>query len=294
MRRAATSTSPPRTATSGTSHRRTAATHITPERAGTLPAARSTGGWSTRSGRLARRRPAVHVVGLPGRQLPQAQGHAHRPRAGEPPGGRAADVVADRPQRPQGHSSRPTTPRCSSRSAPTRRLVTEAGHRPRASAPAARAGRPGSPSWPTRGADAAPRASCAAWPSATRRVMHGMVMTDADEATRWPRRPTCSRRWPTTCIAAPSPGAPSTRASARRPRAATRHGFFDHSPMLGRGQPDRAADLAARPRRAHDGRARRRSARAYEGPPGCVHGGFIAAAFDEVLGAVQSLSGSRA
>ena len=23
---------------------------------------------------------------------------------------------------------------------------------------------------------------------------------------------------------------------------------------------------------------------AYEGPPGCVHGGFIAAAFDEVLG----------
>src|SRR3546814_20552103 len=30
---------------------------------------------------------------------------------------------------------------------------------------------------------------------------------------------------------------------------------------------------------------------AYEGPPGCVHGGFIAAAFDEVLGAVQSLGG---
>ena len=30
---------------------------------------------------------------------------------------------------------------------------------------------------------------------------------------------------------------------------------------------------------------------AYEGPPGCVHGGWIAAAFDEVLGASQSLSG---
>ena len=30
---------------------------------------------------------------------------------------------------------------------------------------------------------------------------------------------------------------------------------------------------------------------AYEGPPGCVHGGYIAAAFDEVLGLVQSLSG---
>ena len=30
---------------------------------------------------------------------------------------------------------------------------------------------------------------------------------------------------------------------------------------------------------------------AYEGPPGCVHGGFIAAAFDEVLGFTQSLTG---
>jgi acyl-coenzyme A thioesterase PaaI-like protein len=30
---------------------------------------------------------------------------------------------------------------------------------------------------------------------------------------------------------------------------------------------------------------------AYEGPPGCVHGGFVAAAFDEVLGMTQSLGG---
>jgi acyl-coenzyme A thioesterase PaaI-like protein len=29
----------------------------------------------------------------------------------------------------------------------------------------------------------------------------------------------------------------------------------------------------------------------YEGPPGCLHGGFIAAAFDEVLGFAQSLTG---
>jgi acyl-coenzyme A thioesterase PaaI-like protein len=32
---------------------------------------------------------------------------------------------------------------------------------------------------------------------------------------------------------------------------------------------------------------------AYEGPPGCVHGGFVAAAFDEVLGSTQSLGGGR-
>lgn len=30
---------------------------------------------------------------------------------------------------------------------------------------------------------------------------------------------------------------------------------------------------------------------AYEGPPGCVHGGYVAGAFDELLGAAQSLSG---
>lgn len=30
---------------------------------------------------------------------------------------------------------------------------------------------------------------------------------------------------------------------------------------------------------------------AYEGPPGCLHGGYIAAAFDEVLGFTQSLTG---
>lgn len=30
---------------------------------------------------------------------------------------------------------------------------------------------------------------------------------------------------------------------------------------------------------------------AFEGPPGCVHGGFVAAAFDEVLGQTQSLTG---
>jgi acyl-coenzyme A thioesterase PaaI-like protein len=29
----------------------------------------------------------------------------------------------------------------------------------------------------------------------------------------------------------------------------------------------------------------------YEGPPGCVHGGFVAAAFDEVMGVTQSLTG---
>ncbi len=67
--------------------------------------------------------------------------------------------------------------------------------------------------------------------------------------------------------------------------------FFDQSPMIGLANP-----LAPPIRIAQTGE---RSATghvnfgaAYEGPPGSVHGGFIAAAFDEVLGFVQSLSGS--
>lgn len=66
--------------------------------------------------------------------------------------------------------------------------------------------------------------------------------------------------------------------------------FFDHSPMLGRANP-LAPPIELR---LEDGRILGRATfgAAYEGPPGCVHGGFIAAAFDEVLGSTQSLSGA--
>jgi acyl-coenzyme A thioesterase PaaI-like protein len=65
--------------------------------------------------------------------------------------------------------------------------------------------------------------------------------------------------------------------------------FFDHSPMLGRANP-----LAPPIELWADGDVLRATAHfgsAYEGPPGCVHGGFVAAAFDEVLGSAQSLGG---
>jgi acyl-coenzyme A thioesterase PaaI-like protein len=66
-------------------------------------------------------------------------------------------------------------------------------------------------------------------------------------------------------------------------------GPFDLSPLMGRANPlapplrlqvldDRVAGTAT-----FDS--------AYEGPPGCVHGGFVAAAFDEALGLVQTLAG---
>lgn len=67
--------------------------------------------------------------------------------------------------------------------------------------------------------------------------------------------------------------------------------FFDQSPLIGLANP-LAPPLTI-------GRTGEKTAAAsvvfgsaYEGPPGSVHGGFVAAAFDEVLGYVQSLSGA--
>jgi acyl-coenzyme A thioesterase PaaI-like protein len=65
--------------------------------------------------------------------------------------------------------------------------------------------------------------------------------------------------------------------------------FFDWSPLLGQANP-----LAPPIHVAVEGDqivGHVRFGIAYEGPPGCVHGGYIAAAFDEVLGLTQSLSG---
>jgi acyl-coenzyme A thioesterase PaaI-like protein len=73
-------------------------------------------------------------------------------------------------------------------------------------------------------------------------------------------------------------------ANAPSPRA-----FFDHSPFMGAAHPI-APPMELSP---EDGRivGRVRFGTAYEGPPGCVHGGFIAAIFDELLGLAQSISG---
>jgi acyl-coenzyme A thioesterase PaaI-like protein len=65
--------------------------------------------------------------------------------------------------------------------------------------------------------------------------------------------------------------------------------FFDYSPMIGRSNPlAPPIDL-----RIEDGvvHGRVKFGIAYEGPPGHVHGGFVAAAFDEVLGFAQSMTG---
>jgi acyl-coenzyme A thioesterase PaaI-like protein len=67
--------------------------------------------------------------------------------------------------------------------------------------------------------------------------------------------------------------------------------FFDQSPLLGLANP-LAPPITIGPKGERGAVATVTFGTAYEGPPGCVHGGFVAAAFDEVLGFVQSRSGS--
>jgi acyl-coenzyme A thioesterase PaaI-like protein len=66
--------------------------------------------------------------------------------------------------------------------------------------------------------------------------------------------------------------------------------LYDHSPLIGIANP-LAPPMTIR---EEDGVivAEVVFGQAYEGPPGCVHGGYVAAAFDELLGATQSLSGA--
>jgi acyl-coenzyme A thioesterase PaaI-like protein len=66
--------------------------------------------------------------------------------------------------------------------------------------------------------------------------------------------------------------------------------LYDHSPLIGIANPLAPPMTIAE----EDGVivAEVVFGQAYEGPPGCVHGGYVAAAFDELLGATQSLSGA--
>ncbi len=71
-----------------------------------------------------------------------------------------------------------------------------------------------------------------------------------------------------------------------------RYAFFDHSPLIGLSNPlSPPMEVEYDPKDPSGLRARVTFGPAYEGPPGCVHGGYVAAAFDELLGATQSLSG---
>jgi acyl-coenzyme A thioesterase PaaI-like protein len=67
--------------------------------------------------------------------------------------------------------------------------------------------------------------------------------------------------------------------------------FFDQSPLIGLANP-LAPPITIGKSGERSAVASASFGSAYEGPPGSLHGGFVAAAFDEVLGYVQSLSGN--
>jgi acyl-coenzyme A thioesterase PaaI-like protein len=67
--------------------------------------------------------------------------------------------------------------------------------------------------------------------------------------------------------------------------------FFDQSPLIGLANP-LAPPMVVGRSGPLTGIATVTFGSAYEGPPGCVHGGYVAAAFDEMLGFVQSLGGN--
>ncbi len=154
---------------------------------------------------------------------------------------------------------------------------------------------PGSPSWSTRLAELAEeeptprRRELRRLAEATRRVLHTMVMNGAD-ADELAAAADALEAVADDLHRHAQPGHSIFEGFGEAATSGDPHGFFDHSPMLG------VANPIAPPITMHgvDERTMVGEATfgpAYEGPPGCVHGGFIAAAFDEVLGAVQSLSG---
>lgn len=76
---------------------------------------------------------------------------------------------------------------------------------------------------------------------------------------------------------------------AESANAGTPYSYFDHSPVIGAANPlAPPADLRIEGDRVV---GTVRFGPAYEGPPGHVHGGYVAAVFDELLGMTQSLSG---
>lgn len=124
--------------------------------------------------------------------------------------------------------------------------------------------------------------------AATRRVIHGMAITDMDEAEL------------SAVADALDEVANGFDGSGKRSlyegfsesaNSGDPHAFFDHSPMLGQANP-LAPPIALTLEDDETMVGTMTFGAAYEGPPGCVHGGFVAAAFDEVLGAAQSLSGN--
>lgn len=122
---------------------------------------------------------------------------------------------------------------------------------------------------------------------ASRRILHGLVGRDIDEARL---RAAADALEALAADFDDGPVRSMHDGFAESANAGEPTGFFDRSPVLGRGNP-LAPPLTLRVLDDRSVEATGTYGPAYEGPPGCVHGGYIAAAFDDVLGSAQSFSG---
>ena len=91
-------------------------------------------------------------------------------------------------------------------------------------------------------------------------------------------------------LLAVGPHGRSYHASAEGAVGGATHGFISHSPVTG--PLNGLAGVVEIESTATEIIATVTYGDAYEGPPGCLHGGLIAAIFDEVLGFAQALSGA--
>ena len=125
---------------------------------------------------------------------------------------------------------------------------------------------------------------------ALRSLIAGVVATEApgdDLAARADELEEVAAGW------AHHPRRTSYAAAAEAGPGGDVHAFLDDSPMIGRANP-LAPPLRLDIEPGPDGPQIVGTAcfgPQYEGPPGHVHGGYLAAAFDEVLGFAQSLEG---
>ena len=124
--------------------------------------------------------------------------------------------------------------------------------------------------------------------NAVRRIIHKLVATraPADQLAEL-----ASRLEGVADELAPYPQGRAYEGFAESANAGNPYAFFDNSPIMGQANP-----LAPPMRVEVQGRSvvgRVRFGAAYEGPPGCVHGGYVAATFDEILGMAQALTGQR-
>ncbi|HYA34452.1 MAG TPA: PaaI family thioesterase [Candidatus Binataceae bacterium] len=86
------------------------------------------------------------------------------------------------------------------------------------------------------------------------------------------------------------PASRSYEGFAETANAGDTHAFFDHSPLIGLANPLAPPIKLVVKDNKVIGHAN--FGVPYEGPPGHVHGGIVAASFDEVLGMTQSLTGN--